>query len=121
MNKIEDKDTLRKLILDLKTYTEKRIEIVTLEYQDKASGIISAIISDGIGLILVLIGFLFVLVAAGIGLGYLFDNMMLGFLTLAIIILIPGGYIFKFKRNKIKRIIRQKISDFIDRNVRNNK
>lgn len=118
MEQPDSKNPIKKLSAELKHYVETRLEIASLEYQDKFSGLVSALISDGVGLFLIALGFLFILIASGLGLGYLVGNMALGFLILAFTLILPGTFIYKYKRNKFKRVLKDKISAFIDRNLR---
>jgi uncharacterized membrane protein YqjE len=118
MEQSDSKNPIKKLSAELKHYVETRLEIASLEYQEKFAGLISALISDGVGLFLIVLGFLFILVSTGLALGYLVGNMALGFLILALLLIMPGMYIYKFKRNKFKRVLKEKISAFIDRNLR---
>lgn len=108
-------DTLKNLIQEIRLYVEKRIEMLTLEYQEKGISVASSIISDIIGLILLLVGAFFLLTAAGIGLGYLFDNMMLGFLLLAFLLMVPGYLIFRYKKNALRNFIRRKLETSIEK------
>lgn len=118
MEQPDSKNPVKRLSADIKHYIETRLEIASLEYQDRFSGLVSALISDGIGLLLIGMGLFFILIAGGLGLGYLVGNKALGFLLLALILVLPGLYVYKFKRNKLKRVLKDKISAFIDRNLR---
>lgn len=119
MKEIPNSDNpVKKLSSDIKHYIETKLKIVSIEYQDRLSGLLSAVVSDSIGLFLIGIGLFFMLIASGVGLGYLVDNFALGFAILAFILALLGLYFFKYKRNKFKRVLKEKISNFIDRNLR---
>ena len=105
------------LIRDIRSYVEKRLEIFELEAKDKASRLIAAIISDGLGLLLMSVAGLFFLIAAGFGLGMLLDNNSLGFAIVASALFLPGIYFYKFKRNILKKKIQAKVIDFAERNI----
>jgi hypothetical protein len=110
----KQQDTFKKLVQEIRSYVEKRIEIFTLEFQQKGVNVASSILSDIIGIILVMAGVLFLLTGAGIGLGYIFDNMMIGFMLLAFILIVPGYLMFRFKKNALRNFIRKKLIAAID-------
>ena len=117
MNKEPERIHLNELIQHIRSYVEKRLEILEIDIQEKASRLLSAFVSDGIGLMLIALAGLFVLIAAGFGIGYLLENTALGFLIVGLVLFLLGIYLFKFKRNKIKLILRAKFFEFIDRNM----
>ncbi len=109
-----DSDSIKALAADLKQYVVKHIELKTIELQQKGSIIAAAIFSNVLGIMLLLVGLFFLLVAAGIGLGYLFDNMMLGFGALAFLLILIGTYFYKTKRNVLRKKLQKAIGNFID-------
>lgn len=108
------RDNLKDVAQEIKNYIEKRVEIYSLEFQERGASVLAAIIGDIAGLALIGLAVLFVLTAGGIGLGYLLDNMALGFALLSLILFLLGFYVFKYKRNKFKTMLKQKIINFID-------
>jgi len=115
-----DTETFKVLAADLRQYVEKRIELKTLELQEKGSVVAAAALSNVLGMVLLLVGVFFLLVAAGIGLGYLLDNMMAGFAVLSLILIIAGTYIYKTKRNLLKKKLEKRFSDFLESSFEHN-
>jgi uncharacterized membrane protein YqjE len=115
------RDPLKKIATDLKNYVDKRIEILSLEFQEKSSTLTAAILGDCIGLILIALGFFFLLFTAGFGLGLLFDNTMLGFLVLSLALLLLGILIYTTMRARLKKLLKKQILIFIDRHYSNRK
>ncbi|MCH8557447.1 MAG: phage holin family protein [Balneolia bacterium] len=110
----DTKTSVKTIVTDLQRYVEKRIELKTLEFQEKGAALAAAVISNGMGLIMMVLGLFFLLVAAGIGLGYLFDNMMLGFVAVALILIIFGFYIYKTSRNALQNKLQLQLNLFVD-------
>lgn len=111
---IDTRAGIKAIVADLKTYIEKKIELTTLEAQDKGAVLAAAIMSNVLGIALLLIGGFLLLFAAAIGLGYLFNNMALGFLALASVFVLVGTYIYKTKRNALKKNLERQIAAFIE-------
>ncbi|MFW6348083.1 MAG: phage holin family protein [Cyclonatronaceae bacterium] len=115
----DTRSSLKVIVADLKIYVEKKIELATLEAQDKGAVLAAAVLSNVLGIALLLIGGFLLLFAAAIGLGYFFDNMALGFLALAFVFLVMGVYIYKTKRNLLKNRLERQISLFIQNTFEN--
>jgi uncharacterized membrane protein YqjE len=109
----DSKTSIKAIVADLKVYVEKKIELTSLEAQDKGAVLAAAVFSNVLGIALLLVGGFLLLFAAAIGLGYLFENMALGFLVLSLIFVIAGTYIYKTKRNAIKNKLERDITAFI--------
>ncbi len=110
----DSKKSVKEIFAEIQRYVEKRIELKTLEFQEKGTALAAAIVSNSMGLIMVVIGFFFLLVAAGIGLGYLFDNMMFGFGSIALFLIIVGYYIYKTSRNVLQNKIQLQLTLFVE-------
>ena len=108
------KEQLRQIVADLQAYIEKKIELKSLEFQEKGAVVAAAAISNLLGIILLVVGLFFLLVTAGLGLGELFGNTTLGFLALSILLIVVGGYIYATKRNALKKRLERQISSFLD-------
>lgn len=109
----ETRSSLKAIAADLKVYLEKKIELTKLEAQDKGAVLAAAIMSNVLGIALLLVGVFLLLFAAAIGLGYLLDNMALGFSALALFFILVGTYIYNTKRNLIKKKLQYQIALFI--------
>lgn len=109
----DSKTSIKAIVADLKVYVEKKIELTSLEAQDKGAVLAAAVFSNVLGIALLLVGGFLLLFAAAIGLGYLFENMAIGFLVLSLIFVIAGTYIYKTKRNAIKNKLERDITAFI--------
>ncbi len=108
------KEQLRQIVLDLQSYIEKKIELKSLEFQEKGAKVAAAAISNFLGIVLLLVGLFFLLVTAGLGLGELLGSVTLGFLALSLILIIIGGYIYATKRNALKKKLERQIGSFLD-------
>lgn len=111
----DSKTSIKAIVADLKVYVEKKIELTSLEAQDKGAVLAAAIFSNVLGIALLLVGVFLLLFAAAFGLGYLFNNIAVGFLILAVIFIIAGTYIYKTKRNAIKNKLEREITLFIQK------
>lgn len=112
------KESIKELAQDIKAYVEKRLEVFILDSQDKVASLISAVAGNILGVALVLIACLFLLITAALGIGYVVNNNVIGFGAVSLLLLLPGMYVLKFKRNKLKQIMKEKIVRFIDKNMR---
>lgn len=110
----DSKKSVKEIFAEIQRYIEKRIELKTLEFQEKGTALAAAIVSNSMGLIMVVIGLFFLLIAAGIGLGYLFDNMMFGFGSIALFLIIVGYYIYKTSRNALQNKIQLQLTLFVE-------
>lgn len=110
----DTKKSVKTIVNDLQRYVEKRIELKSLEFQEKGAALAAAVISNGLGLAMILLGLFFLLVAAGLGLGYLFDNMMLGFGAVALFLIVTGFYIYKTKQNALQKKLQLQLNLFVD-------
>lgn len=110
----DTKTSVKTIVNDLQRYVEKRIELMSLEFQEKGAALAAAVISNGLGLAMIVLGLFFLLVAAGLGLGYLFDNMMLGFGAVALILIVTGFYIYKTKQNALQKKLQLQLNLFVD-------
>lgn len=108
------KEQIRQIVADLQAYIEKKIELKSLEFQEKGAVVAAAAISNLLGIILLVVGLFFLLVTAGLGLGELLGNTTLGFLVLSMLLIIVGGYIYATKRNALKKKLERQISRFLD-------
>ncbi|MCH8487491.1 MAG: phage holin family protein [Candidatus Cyclonatronum sp.] len=108
------KEQLRLIVADLQAYIEKKIELKSLEFQEKGAVVAAAAISNLLGIILLVVGLFFLLVTAGLGLGELFGSTTLGFLMLSLLLIIVGSYIYATKRNALKKKLERQISSFLD-------
>lgn len=113
----ETKSSIKAIVADLKIYVEKKIELASLEAQDKGAVLAAAVMSNVLGIALLLVGGFLLLFAAAIGLGYLFENMALGFLALALFFIAIGTYIYKTKRNLLKKKLEVQLSSFIQQTL----
>jgi uncharacterized membrane protein YqjE len=111
----DSKTSIKAIVADLKVYVEKKIELTSLEAQDKGAVLAAAVFSNVLGIALLLVGGFLLLFAAAFGLGYLFNNIALGFLVLAVVFIIAGTYIYKTKRNAIKNKLERDIALFIQK------
>lgn len=118
MSNSTGKESIKELAQDIKAYVEKRLEVFILDSQDKVASLISAVVGNLLGIVLVLVACLFLLLTAAFGIGYLADNKVIGFGVVSLLLLLPGIYVLKFKRNKLKQIMKEKIVRFIDKNMR---
>ncbi len=118
MSNSTGKESIKELAQDIKAYVEKRLEVFILDSQDKVASVFSALAGSLVGVVLVLLACLFLLITAALGIGYLVDNNVIGFGIVSLLLLLPGVYILKFKRNKLKQIMKEKIVRFIDKNMR---
>lgn len=109
----DSKTSIKAIVADLKVYVEKKIELTSLEAQDKGAVLAAAVFSNVLGIALLLVGLFLLLFAAAFGLGYLFNNIAIGFLVLSLIFVIAGIYIYKTKRNAIKNKLERDITAFI--------
>ena len=110
----DTKTSVKTIVNDLQRYVEKRIELKSLEFQEKGAALAAAVISNGLGLAMIVLGLFFLLVAAGLGLGYLFDNMMLGFGAVALFLIVAGFYIYKTKQNALQKKLQLQLNLFVD-------
>lgn len=110
----DTKTSVKTIVNDLQRYVEKRIELMSLEFQEKGAALAAAVISNGLGLAMIVLGLFFLLVAAGLGLGYLFDNMMLGFGAVALFLIVTGFYIYKTKQNALQKKLQLQLNLFVD-------
>lgn len=110
----DTKTSVKTIVNDLQRYVEKRIELKSLEFQEKGAALAAAVISNGLGLAMIVLGLFFLLVAAGLGLGYLFDNMMLGFGAVALFLIVTGFYIYKTKQNALQKKLQLQLNLFVD-------
>lgn len=113
----ETKSSIKAIVADVKIYVEKKIELASLEAQDKGAVLAAAVMSNVLGIALLLVGGFLLLFAAAIGLGYLFENMALGFLALALFFVAIGTYIYKTKRNLLKKKLEVQLSSFIQQTL----
>lgn len=108
------KEQLRLIVADLQAYIEKKIELKSLEFQEKGAVVAAAAISNLLGIILLVVGLFFLLVTTGLGIGELIGNTTLGFLVLSLLLIVVGGYIYATKRNALKKKLERQISNFLD-------
>ncbi|MCH8566722.1 MAG: phage holin family protein [Balneolales bacterium] len=112
--RFEPKESFKLLVEDLKTYVEKRIELKTLEVQEKASVLAAAVLSNSLGLFLIAIGVVFLLFTLGLFLGDLLESRTLGFLALSLILIFIGILVYKTGKNAFKGPMEKAITSFVN-------
>ena len=85
---MEEKNNIEKLLSNVKEYAEVRFDLVSLNFQDKLSVVVSSIVSIVIIAVLSLLIFLFASIGAALWLGEYFQNNAIGFFC------VMGFYIF---------------------------
>ena len=82
---------LRSITADLKLYIEKRLELMMLNTGEQISGWMAASVYRAAGILLLLGGLCFLLVALAIYLGDLLDNESLGYVLVSLPLLLVGS------------------------------
>lgn len=94
MEKKKNKDRLGERLktfsADLKMYFEKRVELIMLNTGEYISGWMAASLLRAAGGILILLGFSFLMVSLAIYLGNILESESLGYLAVAIFLLLCG-------------------------------
>src|SRR6202008_2691480 len=85
---MEEIHKMKKLAGHLKEYAETRFELVVLNAQEKASGIVSSAVSAIIGIVLGLFVVLFASIGASLWLGNYFQSTYMGFFLVALFYLL---------------------------------
>lgn len=85
---MEEKNKVGKFLSDVKEYAEVRFDLISLNIQDKLSGIVSSIVSIIVLSIIVIFILLFAGIGAALWLGEYFNNAPIGFFC------ITGFYLF---------------------------
>lgn len=83
-------ERLKTFSADLKMYFEKRVELIMLSTGEYVSGWIAASLLRAAGGILILLGFSFLMVALAIYLGNVLESESLGYLAVAVLLLLCG-------------------------------
>jgi uncharacterized membrane protein YqjE len=110
---IETRQHLKNVVADLKIYVEKQVELKSIDVQEKLAVLVAAVLSNALGLIMALVGLMFLLVAGAIGIGYLLDNMMFGFLAMAVLLIIVGLIIYNVEHHALRRALETQFAAFV--------
>jgi len=82
---------LRSITADLKLYIEKRLELVMLNAGEQISGWMAASVYRAAGVLFLLVGVCFLLVALAIYLGDVLGNESLGYVLVSLPLLLAGS------------------------------
>lgn len=76
---MEEKNNVEKLLSNVKEYAEVRFDLISLNFQDKLSIVVSSLVSIVIISVLTLLIFLFASIGAALWLGEYFQSASIGF------------------------------------------
>lgn len=96
---MEEKNKVEKFLKDVKEYAEVRFDIVSLNFQDKFSDIVSSLVSVIILSVMALLILLFAGIGAAIWLGEYFNNASIGFFCITGFYLLLA-FLILFNREK---------------------
>ncbi len=105
--------SFQKLPAEIRAYLEKRLELFSLTMSERASRLFAKALSKGIGLVMLAIASVLILISVSLAVGDLIGNYALGFLIVAVFILLIGFYLYKFKSNVFENLIYHRISKTI--------
>jgi TRAP-type C4-dicarboxylate transport system permease small subunit len=105
---------LRQITSDLKSYLEARIDLLFLSVTETMTRWVGLSVQRLLGLSVLLLGFLFALIAAAIAIGEWLNNAWLGYLIISLPMLISGVYMTFSKPSVLSRNIqKQLMSDML--------
>lgn len=105
---------LKAITADMKRYVEKRVELLMLNMGEQMGDWIAWAIQRVTGVMLLLGGFIFLLIALAIWLGELLGSPSLGYVLVSLPLLILGGVILYFQpQSLLKRIQQQFESEML--------
>lgn len=111
MKKKKKKDQLgqrlRTISADLKLYFEKRFELIMLNTGESVSGWMAKLMLQGAGILLLLLGFCFLLFALAIYLGNLLESESLGYVAVGLLVFISGILFLYLKPPAVFRKLKQ--------------
>lgn len=111
---------LRAITSDLKSYLEKRIELMMLNIGEAVSGIMAASVQRGIGIFLLLGGICFLLFALAIYIGDLLESQSLGYVVVSIPLLLVGGLFMYLKPDSVFKQIQHQFESEIIKSIEQN-
>lgn len=104
-------ERLRSLTSDMKRYVEKRVELLMLNAGEHMGDWIAWGIQRMTGIMLLIGGVVFLLIALAIWLGSLLGNPSLGYVLVSLPLLVLGGLILYFQPRSLLKRIRQQFEN----------
>lgn len=102
-------DLLKKIPGDFKRIIERKIQLTILETGESVSDAVATAVPKVIGVVILVIGFFFSLIALALWIGQLLGNITLGFLSVSVFFLFIGLILILRKPNMQNNSIKQKI------------
>lgn len=101
---------IRQIPADLRGYVEKRIELVTIETGEKLANILAKSASAIATALVVLMGLLFFLIAAGFFLGDILDSYAAGFLIVSVLLFVIALIVYLLAPEAIEYKVRERVA-----------
>lgn len=101
---------IRQIPADMRSYVEKRIELVSIETGEKLANVLATSASVLITGVVVLMGLFFFLIAAGFFLGDILNSYAAGFLIVSVLLFILALVVYLLAPEAIEAKVRERVS-----------
>lgn len=102
---------IRSITAELKRYFEKRIELLAITAGENYAEVIAKYVHKGSGLFLMAVAFIFLLVALAEFIGGLLESQPLGYIIVAVPLIIIGWLFYNLKPKNFSRAIQNELEE----------